>query len=73
MLEIRIGQMDEIVFKLKIVNKKLFKDVGELFKEIKGMEKVKNNIVFVYPVSITAKPQSKYSLTLKNLGVTHYV
>jgi AAA+ ATPase superfamily predicted ATPase len=75
MLRIRIGQIEEIVFKLEIENKKLFKEVVELLKEIERMERVryrfitdaisflvKNNIIFADPTVKVVRPQSKLDL-----------
>ena len=83
MLRIRIGQIEEIVFKLEIENKKLFKEVVELLKEIERVEKVRyrfitdaisflvrNNVVFADPTVKVVRPQSKLDLlAVKNLEV----
>ena len=74
-LRIRTGQIEEIVFKLEIENKKLFKEVVELLKEIGNRESirykfitdtisflVKNNIVFADPTVKVVRPQSKLDL-----------
>jgi AAA+ ATPase superfamily predicted ATPase len=82
-LRIRTGQIEEIVFKLEIENKKLFKEVVELLKEIERMERVRyrfvtdaisflvrNNVVFADPTVKVVRPQSKLDLlAIKNLEI----
>jgi len=75
MLKIRVGQIEEVVFRLEVENKELFKSVVELLGEVKEKEKVRyrfvtndisflvrNNVLFADPVTKTVKPQSKLDL-----------
>ena len=75
MLKIRVGQIEEVVFRLEVENKELFKSVVELLGEIKEKEEVRyrfvtndisflvrNNVLFADPVTKTVKPQSKLDL-----------
>jgi AAA+ ATPase superfamily predicted ATPase len=75
MLRIRTGQIEEVIFRLEVDNKALFKDVVELLREIGEMENVryrfvtdaisflvKNNVIFADPATKIVKPQSKLDL-----------
>ena len=75
MLRIRTGQIEEIIFRLEVDDKALFKDVVELLKEIGDGESiryrfvtdaisflVKNNVLFVDPTTKVVRPQSKLDL-----------
>jgi len=75
MLRIRIGQLEEIVFRLERDNKAQFKDVVEILNEFKNRDSVryrfitdaisflvKNNVIFADPTMKILKPQSKLDL-----------
>jgi len=75
LLKIRVGQIEEIVFRLEVEDKELFKGVMELFKEVREKGEVRyrfvtdtisflvrNNILFADPTAKTVKPQSKLDL-----------
>ena len=74
-MRIRTGQIEEIIFRLEVDDKALFKDVVELLKEIGDGESiryrfvtdaisflVKNNVLFVDPTTKVVRPQSKLDL-----------
>ncbi len=75
MLRIRVGQVEEIVFKLKKENETMFKGVVELLKVVGNEENirykfitdvirflVRNNVLFADPTVKILKPQSKLDL-----------
>ena len=75
LLKIRVGQIEEIVFRLEVEDKELFKGVMELLKKVREKEEVRyrfvtdaisflvrNNILFADPTAKTVKPQSKLDL-----------
>jgi AAA+ ATPase superfamily predicted ATPase len=75
MLRIRIGQIEEIVFRLEVEDVELFKKVVELLENVKEKGEVryrfvtdaisflvKNNVIFADPTVKVVRPQSKLDL-----------
>ena len=75
MLRIRIGQLEEILFRLERDNRTLFEEIMEILKEFNDKDSVKyrfitdailllvkNNVIFADPTMKILKPQSKLDL-----------